>query len=76
MRGKTTCRHFNQISKHLISALKLHGDEHPDTAHSYHKIGKTQYELNDYDLALLFFQQANNIWFELYGEEYPITWYI
>ena len=51
--------------------LKLHGDEHPDTA-SYYSIGLTQYAMKDYDLAVLFFQQVNNIWFKLYGEEYPI----
>ena len=30
--------------------------------------------MKDYDLAVLFFQEANNIWFKIYGEEYPISY--
>ena len=28
--------------------LKLHGDEHPDTAQSYYSIGVTQQKMKDY----------------------------
>ena len=28
----------------------------------------------DYGLAVLFFQETNNIWFKIYGEEYSISY--
>ena len=48
--------------------LKLHGNEHPDI------IGLTQYAMKGYDLAVLFSQQTNIIWFKIYGEEYAIAY--
>ena len=54
--------------------LKLHGNEHPDIASSYYSIGLTQYAMKGYDLAVLFSQQTNIIWFKIYGEEYAIAY--
>ena len=56
--------------------LKLHGDEHPNTANSYYSIGLTQYHMDDYDSALKSHQQALNkltlnIRLKLHGDEHP-----
>ena len=53
----------------LSIRLKLHGDEHTDTAHSYYWIGVTQYEMKDYEPALKSHQQALSIRFKLHGDE-------
>ena len=53
--------------------LKIHGDEHPDTANSYHNIGEIQYKMKDYVSALQSHQQSLNIRLKLHGDEHPDT---
>ena len=51
--------------------LKLLGEDHPDTAQSYHNTGVTQHELKDYKAALGSKQHALQIRLKLFGEDNP-----
>ena len=42
---------------------------HAQTAHSYHSLGTTQYQLGDYTSALQSHQQALDVRRKLFGEE-------
>ena len=53
--------------------LKLHGDEHQDTAQSYYSIGVTQHEMKDYPSAFQSHEQALNIRLKIHGDEHPDT---
>ena len=57
----------------LAIRLKVHGDEHTDTAWSYYRIGLTQRQMEDYDSALKSHQQALNIRLKLHGDEHIDT---
>ena len=73
MRMKDYVSALQSHQQALNIRLKLHGDEHPDTAESYHSIGITQHEMNDYVSALQSHQQALNIRLKLHGDEHPDT---
>ena len=52
--------------------LKLFGEEHVDTAYSYHNIGTTQHLLGDFNEALDSKQHALDIRLKLFGEEHAV----
>jgi len=51
----------------------LFGEEHPNTAESYHLVGVTQHSLGDYTAALESKKRALDITIKLFGEERPNT---
>ena len=55
--------------------LKLFGEEHADTANSYHSLGITQHLLRDFNAALDSEQHALDIHLKLFGEEHADTAY-
>ena len=57
----------------LEIALKLFGEEHSETADSYHLLGITQHSLKDYDSAAESASRALAIRLTLFGEEHPKT---
>ena len=54
-------------------SMVLFGEEHSDTAESYHSLGLTQHELGDYTSALQSDQRALDIRLKLFGEEHSDT---
>ena len=57
----------------LDITVKLFGEEHSDTAQSYHSLGVTQHELGDFTSALQSKQRALDIRVKLFGEEHSDT---
>ena len=53
--------------------IKLFGEEHPETADSYHSVAVTQHSLSDYSAALESAKRALDIRIKLFGEEHPET---
>ena len=53
--------------------VKLFGEEHSDTAQSYHSLGVTQQYLGDFTSALQSMQRALDIRIKLFGEEHANT---
>ena len=53
--------------------LKVLGEEHSQTAHSYHSLGLTQHSLGDFVSALQSAKCALNIRMKVHGEEDPRT---
>ena len=64
---------MQSYQKALTISLNLYGEEHPDTARSYHNIGEKQCEMKEYVSALQSHQQALNIRLKLHGDEHPDT---
>ena len=57
----------------LDIGIKLFGEEHPETANSYHEVGVTQHSLSDYTAALESNKRDLDIRIKLLGEEHPKT---
>ena len=53
--------------------LKLFGEEHSNTANSYHSFGVTQHEHGDFTSAIQSQQRAIDSRLKLFGEEHSST---
>jgi len=51
----------------------LFGEEHCETADSYHSVGVTQHSLGDYTTARQSMKRAVDFRIKLFGEEHPET---
>ena len=64
----------HQSHQHALDPrVKLFGEEHQDTAHSYFYLGETQHALGNFSSALQSHQRALDIRVKLFGEEHSDT---
>ena len=64
---------FESEKRALNIRLKVLGEEHSQTAHSYHSLGATQHSLGDFVSALESNKRALNIRLKVLGEEHSET---
>ena len=64
---------FESEKRALNIRLKVLGEEHSQTAHSYHELGLTQHSLGDFVSALESNKRALNISLKVLGEEHSQT---
>jgi tetratricopeptide (TPR) repeat protein len=59
--------------KSLEIKLKIHGDQHPSIARTYHNLGSVWKTIGKYDQALYYYEKTLALDIKIYGDQHPST---